>query len=94
MTDPTLIAAANTPIRDGEWIYHELVQTWVVGIQYDWNLREGALLCRGPVDMDGTIHLFQSIDVGVKTIYCLIDKKPDIRYSKRDDGEWIAECFR
>lgn len=68
---------------------HPLMQTWVRSINYDFVLRTGGAHCEGPVDMDGTIKVFTSIDPNVETIGTYIDGVPDTSYIKQN-GKWVS----
>ena len=78
----------NAPLReDVEWVFHQGLQTWVFRISYDWLQGFGEIWARGPVDMSGSIRLFEKIDKGVEIIVAYLNDEPDTCYRKRN-GKW------
>jgi hypothetical protein len=80
---------AAKPFRDGEYIFHYLLQCHVDRMEYNWHERCGQVWCRGPVDMSGAIALFTAIDEAVELICTYLEGEPDTVYRKRGE-RWEA----
>jgi hypothetical protein len=67
--------------------FHDGIKTRLLNLRYDSLEKRGDMWCGGPVDMSGSIRLFEAIDPKVKVIIAYKDDVPDIAYVKKGD-EW------
>lgn len=80
-------------VRDDGLIFHCGIQAFIDRIEYNWHDRYGQVWATGPVDMSGSIKLFEAIDPDVEMICGYLDGKPDVGYRKRG-GKWEIGSFR
>lgn len=69
------------------FLFHCGLGSYVNSIKYDWHDCYGQIWAGGPVDMSGSIKLFEAIDKRVKFICAYLDGKPDVAYRKCN-GKW------